>query len=389
MSLVYGTVKMKRALEWLVSRHTKKKAYGGMEAALLVGAHQIFHAPEIPPYAVINTTVEAAKAGSKKSAGLVNAVLRKLLDNRAALLEELQQQPLAVRASHPDHLVAAWQARYGATATETLCAWNNTAPGTVLCLLPHAGVSAADYIAKAAEDGITLTPHPAAPDTHLSVPHGAPSLDTFPGYKRGLFIVQDPGCLAAIELLDVRPKMTVLDACAAPGGKTLQIASRMIPPGAETLEIAGRLLAMEKHEDRIPNLCDNISRVKFTGIDIVQGDAAVPSAPEAPCFDRILLDVPCSNTGVLRRRPDARWRCTPQRMKFLRDTQRALLKTNLSRLARGGRLVYSTCSIEPSENLELVESVLAEMPYYQLREHRQTLPFEHNTDGMFAAVIEG
>jgi len=393
MSLVYGAVKMRRALEWLVTRHMKKKAYGPLEAALFTGAHQLFYMPEIPPYAVLNATVEAAKAGSPKSAALVNAVLRKLLTHRAALMEELQKQPLAVRASHPDSLVKAWRERYGEARAETLCAWNNTAAETVLCLLPHTGVSVSEYAGIAEGAGITLVPHPAAPGTHLIVPHGAPPLETFPNYENGWFIVQDPGCRAAIDLLDVRPKMTVLDACAAPGGKTLQIASRMIPaepdPDEPPLSIKGRLVAMEKHGDRLAVLRENIERSGISGVDVVHGDAALPPDPEAPCFDRILLDVPCSNTGVLRRRPDARWRCTPQRLKFLRATQRALLKTCLGRLARGGRLVYSTCSLEPAENLRLVESVLGEMPYFILREHHQQLPFEHGTDGMFAAVIEG
>ena len=391
MSLVYGVVKMKRELDWLLARHLAKKAYNALDAALLAGAQQIFHMPEIPAYAVLNATVEAAKKGSPKSAGLVNAVLRKLLNTRAALLDELARQPIALRASHPDSLVAAWVGRYGETNVEKLCAWNNTAAETVLSLLPHTGVTAADYMRMAA--GIALAPHPAAPETHLVVPHGAPSLDAFPGYAEGLFIVQDPGCRAAIDLLDVRPKMSVLDACAAPGGKTLQIASRMIPSEPddpdEPLAIKGRLVAMEKHGDRIPTLRENIARSGITGVDVLHGDAAEPPAPDAPCFDRILLDAPCSNTGVLRRRPDARWRCTPQRLKFLRATQRALLKTCLARLARGGRLVYSTCSLEPSENLDLVRSVLREMPYFVLRGHHQQLPFEHQTDGMFAAVIEG
>jgi len=393
MSLVYGVVKMRRALEWLVTRHMKKKAYGSLEAALLAGAHQLFFMPEIPPYAVLNATVEAAKAGAPKSAALVNAVLRKLLANRAALMEELRQQPLPVRASHPDPLVNAWRERYGDAHAAALCEWNNTAAETFLCLLPHTGVTTAGYIRTAAESGIFLAPHPAAPDTHLVVPHGAPPLDTFPGYANGLFIVQDPGCRAAIDLLDVRPKMNVLDACAAPGGKTLQIASRMLPaepdPDEPPLSIKGRLFAMDKHEDRLQSLRENIARSGINGIDVILDDAAIPPPPEDPSFDRILLDAPCSNTGVLRRRPDARWRCTPQRLKFLRDTQRALLKNCLGRLARGGRLVYSTCSLEPAENLQLVESVLAEMPYFVLRSHHQQLPFEHGTDGMFAAVIEG
>ena len=390
MSLVYGVVKMRRALEWLVNRHMKKKAYGSLEAALLVGAHQLFHMPEIPPYAVLNATVEAAKLAAPKSAGLVNAVLRKLLNNRVALLDELRQQPLDLRASHPDALVNAWRERYGDANTETLCAWDNTPADTVLCLLPHADMPAEEYIQIAANAGVTLTPHPAAPATHLVVPHGAPSPETFPGYDCGLFIIQDPGCRAAIDLLDVRPGMSVLDACAAPGGKTLQIASRMIPPDAETpLEIKGRLIAMEKHEDRLPALHANLARSGIMGVDILHADASAPSPPDAPCYDRILLDAPCSNTGVLRRRPDARWRFTPQRLKLLRATQRALLKTCLSRLARGGRIVYSTCSLEPAENLRLVESVLSEMPYFRLLEHHQQLPFEHHTDGMFAAVVEG
>ncbi len=385
LSLVYETVKMRRMLDWALVQHLHKKAYGFLEASLLVGACQILRMPEIPAYATLNSTVEAAKSIARNTAGIVNAVLRQILNNRESLLQNLERQPLAVRLSHPDNLVTRWRQRYGDDATEALCRWNNEPAQTSLALLPHTGLSAADYLRQASDADIPLTLHPAAPATHLLVPHGSPRLDTFPGYDRGLFIVQDPATLHAIDLLAVRPGLSVLDACAAPGGKTLQIASRMILPDADAIH--GRLVAMEKHQDRIATLRANIDRAGLQGIDIQHADAAADSEP-VERFDRILLDLPCSNTGVLRRRPDARWRCTARRFQLLHDTQRALLSVALRRLAPSGRLVYSTCSLEPEENLQLIHAVLRDAPDFHMTQHNETLPCNDHTDGMFAAVIE-
>ena len=223
-----------------------------------------------------------------------------------------------------------------------------------------------------------LTPHPAAPETCFTVPHGM-RVEAVPGYREGTFVVQDPATLAAVELLDVHPGMTVLDACAAPGGKTAQIAARM--------RGKGRLIAMDKHADRLAMLCSTLARTRQGWVEVVEGDAAAPVAEGVIRFDRILLDVPCSNTGVLRRRPDARWRFVERRQQKLCAAQQALLANMLQRLAPGGRLVYSTCSLEPEENLRQVEQALANASGVRLEKIEERIPTRAGTDGAFAAAI--
>jgi len=391
MDLVYGTVRWRRALEWALQQLVKQAPEGETRAALLAGAYQMLFMEDVPAYAAVHATVAAAKIASPRSASFVNGVLRNLGRKREELLAALALQPVGVRLSHPDVLLTRWNARYGAEETEALCRWNNTPAQTVIAMLPSSRDpefriqnSELEGREKNLEprtlnpEPIPLAPHPAAPETCFTVPHGM-RVEAVPGYREGTFVVQDPATLAAVELLDVHPGMLVLDACAAPGGKTAQIAARM--------RGKGRLIAMDKHADRIAMLCSTLARTHQGWVEVVEGDAAAPVAEGVIRFDRILLDVPCSNTGVLRRRPDARWRFAERRQQKLCAAQQAMLANMLQRLAPGGRLVYSTCSLEPEENLRQVEQALANLPGMSLEKTDERIPMRHGTDGAFAAAI--
>ena len=374
MDLVYGTVRWRRTLEWALQQLVKQAPEGETLAALMAGAYQVLFMEDVPAYAAVHATVAAAKIASPNSAGFVNGVLRNLGRKREALLASLAQQPAGIRLSHPDVLLTRWTARYGAEATEALCRWNNTPAQTVIAMLPQAQNSKLGL----ANCELPLTPHPAAPGTCFVVPHGM-RVEAVPGYHEGTFIVTDPATLAAIELLEIKPGLTVLDACAAPGGKTAQIAARL---GGK-----GRLIAMDKHADRITLLRSTLARLHLDWVEVAEYDAVVPAAEGAMRFDRILLDVPCSNTGVLRRRPDARWRFAERRQQKLCLTQQTLLRNLLQRLAPGGRLVYSTCSLEPEENQRQVELALAADTGVQLAGTAERLPTRDGTDGAFAAAF--
>ncbi|MEI8243000.1 MAG: transcription antitermination factor NusB [bacterium] len=403
MDLVYGTVRQRRALEWALKQLVKSPPEGETLAAILAGAYQVLFMEEVPAYAAVHATVAAAKIASPNSASFVNGVLRNLGRKREELLAALALQPPGVRLSHPDVLLTRWTARYGAAETEALCRWNNTPAQTVISLLPDlaergdrspaSGTRRPEPGVRNPESGtrnpepehptpdtqhLPLTPHPAAPETCFTVPHGM-RVESVPGYREGTFVVQDPATLAAVELLDVKPGMTVLDACAAPGGKTAQIAARM--------HGRGRLIAMDKHADRMAMLLSTLSRTRLPWVEAVEGDAAVPAPDGVIRFDRILLDVPCSNTGVLRRRPDARWRFSERRQQKLCMAQQTMLRNMLQRLAPGGRLVYSTCSLEPEENMRQVELALAAEPAVKLAATAERLPTRDGTDGAFAAAF--
>jgi 16S rRNA (cytosine967-C5)-methyltransferase len=360
--LVYTAVRRYRTLTWALGQLVKKMPKGETEAALLAGACQILFMPSVADYAAVNETVEAAKLASKQTAGLVNAVLRNLLRQREALLADLAKQPLGVRTSHPDALLTRWLERFGEEETAALCEWNNTPAETFLAYPPGA-------------------PEPFAP-----VARGT-RVESVPGYAEGAFIVQDPATAAAVDLLNVRPGQSVLDACAAPGGKTVQLAWRMGAPASER----HRLVALDLHEDRLATVRANLARTRQTWVTVCQADLAEgPQDTLKPLglFDRILLDVPCSNSGVLRRRPDARWRWTTKRMKQLAETQAKLLENALSLLAPGGRLVYSTCSLEPEENRRQITHLRKTHPDVDCVGVEERIPTRSRTDGAFACALE-
>ncbi|MDX9866820.1 MAG: transcription antitermination factor NusB [Kiritimatiellia bacterium] len=361
--LVYTTVRRRRTLEWALRQLMRRPPQGETGAALLAGACQILFMPDVAEYAAVNETVEAAKFASKQTAGLVNAVLRNLLRQREALLSRLAKEPVGIRTSHPDALITRWRERYGAEETLALCEWDNTPAETFLAYPPGAA------------------------EPFVPMPRGA-RVTEMPGFEAGAFIVQDPATAVSVDLLAVRPGLTVLDACAAPGGKTVQIAWRMGAPGPDPRH---RLVALDLHEDRLRLVRENLARTRQEWVTVCPGDLTqnpLPALSDFGLFDRILLDAPCSNTGVLRRRPDARWRWTTPRMKRLAATQAVMLENALSLLAPGGRLVYSTCSLEPEENRRQITALRKRHPELACIGVEERIPTRHATDGAFACALE-
>jgi 16S rRNA (cytosine967-C5)-methyltransferase len=334
--------------------------------------------PHIPTYAVVHATIEALKlvGGRRTPIGLVNAVLRDVERNRDRVLATLASRPLAIRASHPDDLVERWTARYGAERAEALCDWNNQPADVTVLTLPQ-GPDAAALLARLRDAGLVADVHPQCPDG-LVLGHGV-RVEELPGFAEGDFAVQDPATLDAVRLLDVRPGQRVLDACASPGGKAARI--------ARMLAGQGRLVALERHADRLQSLHETLERLAHgTPFEIRQADATEATVRElGGPFDRILLDVPCSNSGVLRRRPDARWRLDPERTRRLTGLQAHLLEHAATLLAPGGKIVYSTCSIDAVENEEQIDRFRHRHPEFLLEATAAHIP--PGTDGAFAAVL--
>ena len=199
-----------------------------------------------------------------------------------------------------------------------------------------------------------------------------PHLPQCESFRRGFFYVQDPGTLLAVNELDPQPGESILDLCAAPGGKTAYIAQRM--------QNRGRIVARDNQLNRLKLVRENCARL---GVTCVELEESGPSAP----FDRILVDAPCSNTGVLRRRVDLRWRINPQEIERLRETQQVLLEQAASQLKAGGTLVYSTCSLEPEENESVTRGFLDSHADFALERQRQLLPFVEGVDGAYVARL--
>ena len=351
--LVYTTIRRIRPLRKILGALMKQWPKGELEALLYVGAAQILYMPDVPDFAAVSETVDAAKGCENPSiAKVVNGVLRNVIRRRGEFEKMIASAPLEERESFPTALVRRWERRFGAENAARLCEWHNTPAET--------------FVAR--RDG-----------SFVKLERGQ-RVEDVPGFAEGDFIVQDPGTRIAVDLLDPKPGERILDACAAPGGKTVQIAWR----GAE-------VTACEVNPKRRRRLEENLARLKL-GVEVIP---ELPSLPENfqlstsnfKLFHKVLVDAPCSNTGVLRRRPDARWNWSEEKLAALVKLQAEILDACAPRVAPGGLLVYSTCSNEPEENEAQVTAFLARHPDFSLEESRESLPFESGTDGAFAARL--
>ena len=342
--LVYTVIRRLRPLRKVLGALVTKWPKGELEALLYVGAAQVLYMDEVPDFAAVNETVEAAKQCDNKSvAKVVNAVLRNLIRRREEFEQMIAAAPLEERESFPTELVRRWTARFGAENAAKLCAWHNEPAKTFL----------------ARKDG-----------SFVELERGKKVTDV-PGYAEGEFIVQDPGTALAVELVDAKPGDEILDACAAPGGKTIQLAWR-----------GAKVTACEVNPKRRRKLEENLKRV---GVEVEVADALDSCRLQSIAFGKVLVDAPCSNTGVLRRRPDARWNWSVEKLEALVKLQAEILDQVEPLVAPGGTLVYSTCSNEPEENLEQVNAFLVRHPDFKLDVTRESVPFESGHDGAFAA----
>jgi 16S rRNA (cytosine967-C5)-methyltransferase len=319
---------------------------------------------DMPPHAAVNETVEIAG----KARSIVNAILRRADRERAALLGSTMSLPLEVRTSHPGFLVRRWRETLGAERADALCGWNQDPAGTFVRLNPlHPGATSWMADACGLED----------------VGGGFYRCESLPreALAAGLCYAQDPATAIAPVLLGAQPGEAILDACAAPGGKTAMLAAMM--------NNQGRIIASDSSEARLKRLRENLSILRVTNAGVFVHDLASDKA--APwgdtLFDRILLDVPCSNTGVMRRRVDVRWRLREEDFSQFAALQSRLLQNSLRFLKPGGTVVYSTCSIDQEENRGVIDRVLAANPALALIEERLVFPPADHSDGAYAARL--
>jgi 16S rRNA (cytosine967-C5)-methyltransferase len=306
-ALVYGATRWRRPLDWLVDR-CADRVDPRLRQHLRVALFQIRYLDRIPRRAAVHEAVELAKGLGRKAAGFANAVLRKAADL------ELPDHA-GIRSSHPDWLLERWRGRFGKREL--------------------AGVLEADNAVLPVTARVNRLREKAGPDV-IEI-EGDPA--AHPGFAGGRFSVQDETSMRAAPLLDPKPGERVLDLAAAPGGKTTHL--------AEIMRGEGRVVAVDLPA-RIGLVAGSARRLGLANVECVAGDGTAIAFREP--FDAVLVDAPCSNTGVLARRPDVRWRLREKDIAGAAALQWALL-SNAARLLRpGGRLVYSTCSLEPEEN---------------------------------------
>ena len=398
--LAAGVLRQQQRLDEALSPHVARgigSVQPRLRRILELGAYQLTSLDRIPAHAAVSVCVDLARdAGGDKAAGFVNAVLRKIgagkalkdslavAGGREGGKDQASEGPadpagLAQSYSHPSWLVERWVKRFGPAETETLLRWNNTRPPLVV---QPARASLPELDEQFETAGIPASPAPFG--AGLVVGISRPS--DLPGYERGDFVVQDAAQALVIRYADLPEGCTVLDACAAPGGKAVALG-----------RVAGRVLACDRSRERVARLATNLARAGSGHAWPIVGRAEQP--PIRP-VDAVLLDAPCLGTGTFARHPDARHRVHPDALTELAASQRLLLDGVAAAVRVNGLLVYATCSLEPEENELQVDRFLAEHPGFR-REHSTAVPPElcspagdlvllpqrHGTDGAFAARL--
>ena len=400
-TLVYGVLRRKQYLDHIIrshSRHPLRKMKVRTLMTLRLGVFQLLLLSRIPESAAVNATVNTLKAAGQPGwlVGFVNGLLRAVVRERATL-----PTPEALAAAeppllnHPDWLVQRWQARFGDPLTREICRCNNTEPPLTLRTNTRR-TGRALLRARLAQSGIVVENGRYSPAA-LVVPAFPGAVTALPGYAEGLFQVQDEAAqLASLLVTPLPARCRVLDGCAGVGGKTSHL--------AELLPAGGTLVAVEPDRRRYGLLRENLARLGLGGsVDALRTDLAQFAATRPTPFDAILIDAPCSGTGVIRRQPDIRWNRQPEDLETYQRDQLQLLAIAARLLKPGGVLVYATCSLEPEENEQTVARFLERHPDFAIDPAGHLLPeaarrlvdadgFFHPTpanglDGFFAARL--
>ncbi len=385
----FGTLRWAPRLRWILARLQKRPRSPRdpvLEAVLLLGLFELIYT-RTPEHAAVSAAVDGARRlrVSSRSLGFVNAVLRQFLRRRAEIEAALEADPVAFHA-HPSWLLERIQTDWPADWERILAANNAQAPMTLRVALDRA--SRAEYLATLRQQEVGAIAHDTVSSAvTLETPR---RVDLLPGFRDGLVSVQDAGAQLAAGLLDLRPGLRVLDACAAPGGKTGHILEAPIQ--------LGDVVAVELEPERAGRLAQSLERLGRQAHVRTADLRALETWWDGQPFDRILLDAPCSASGVIRRHPDIKLLRRPDDRKTLGRMQRQLLSAAWRTLAPGGTIIYATCSIFGDENQGVISDFDAEhedaeiLPLAgpwgrRVGAGRQILPGEHGMDGFFYGAL--
>ncbi len=377
--LVYGTTKATGTLDWMIRRYVNrplKKISPVVLSILRMGFYQLIYMDKVPESAACNESVELAKGcGGIGASKFVNAVMRTAIrePEKRAFPEGKghASENLALREWHPQWLVKRWIKAFGYQEAEELCRFNNQEAG--LILRANTLKTDRDSLMNMLKDsGAEAEISDWAPEAVKCVSHGA--LDSLKPLQEGFCQVQDESSMQVAHVVDPQPGEFIIDTCAAPGGKTTHMAALM--------KNQGRILAGDVYDHKLKRVRDNAERLGISIIETLEIDAREIGAKFKGQADRVLVDAPCSGLGVLRRKPDARWKKSPELLKELPELQREILQSASEAVKSGGVLVYSTCTIDREENSAVVESFLKENPDFSLEVTGKYLPSHKSEDSM-------
>lgn len=394
--IVYGTIQRREALDFYLQPFLKKKPEQWVKILLRLSLYQMLFLDRVPAHAVIHEAVEIAKKrGHQGIASLVNGVLRSVQRQGVPSLETISDpaERLAVETSHPKWLVQEWIEEYGIDAARKMCEVNMLPP------IPTARVNVSKTTVEEAltmlkQEGIEARRGELAADAILIEKGNVAHTRAF---QDGFLSIQDESSMLVARALGPEQGDDVLDSCAAPGGKTTHIAER--------LHGTGRVLSLDLHPHKVKLIQQQANRLGLSNVDTKAMDARkVREDFQSESFDKILVDAPCSGFGVIRRKPDIKLGKQPEDSERLSHIQLAILREVAPLLKRGGRLVYSTCTIEKTENEKVVQQFLQSHPEFEwdtsMKERLpkalepythdgqvQILPHYFATDGFYIACL--
>ena len=379
--LVYGTVKLGKSLDWIISKFLTrplKDVDPKILAILRISFYQIFFLDRVPNFASINESVQIAKNISIPASKFVNAVLRSATRNPEKATFPSDDSPASISLStyHPKWLIKRWINLFGVDLTKKICNVDNSSPPLTL-RINSLKVDKSNFLSLLDKLNINYTTSKLVDEAVICQDVG--ELDNFCLLQDGLCQVQDESSMLAVHALDPQPGEFVIDACAAPGGKSTHI--------AQLMNNRGHILSCDLHEHKLKLLDDNVERL---GINIIESkllDARKLGTKFKNTADRVLVDAPCSGLGVLRRKADLRWAKKPQDIASLPQLQLDILKSVSAALKPGGTLVYSTCTLEPNENQGVVEQFLSSFPNFKLISQNTLLPHLNGCDGFFISKL--
>lgn len=397
--IVNGTLRNLTRIDWVKSQFVKKnKIEPWIEDIIRCGIYQLLFLDRVPDSAVCNESAELARAhGHEGAVKFVNGVLRNISRSKEKLEYPDKDKDtiryLSVFYSHPEWMVKKWMKDYGRQFTEELlCANNEIPPFTIRC--NRLKVSKQELMTILAEENIECEGGSYNPEAIYI--RGTSSIEDKDSFQKGYYQVQDESSMLVAHIIDPKPGEVILDMCSAPGGKTTHI--------AELMENQGEIVARDVHKHKLKLVLENCSRL---GVSIVRTElynATLLDEGSLEKFDKVLLDAPCSGLGVIRRKPDLRWKKEPDNFRELAKLQREMLELASKYVKPGGVLVYSTCTINKTENIEVVKDFLSKNQQFHLESlidqipeglvcesaqegYLELFPNTHRTDGFFIAKI--
>mgnify|MGYP000956188743 CR=1 FL=1 len=396
--LTYGTIQRKITLDYFLAPFIaeKKKLEGWVRQLLRLTIYQMVYLDKIPDRAAIFEAVEIAKRrGHKGISGLVNGVLRSIQREGLPSFDEIANinERLAVMTSHPLWLVNRWVAQFGYDATKEMCELNLTPP-VMTGRVNGTRISREECLKLLEEEGFAVKASESVPEAIICLKG---NLANSAAFKMGLVTIQDESSMTVAHALGAAETERILDACAAPGGKSTHI--------AEKLNGTGSVISLDLHEHKVKLIRDNAQRLGLKNIQSEAFDSRkVQEHFAKESFDRILLDAPCSGLGVMRRKPDLKYTKNETDLLQLQEIQLTLLESVTPLLKKGGILVYSTCTIDQEENQNVIKAFLEKHPEFEYDltvKHRmpekirdfieggevQILPQYLNSDGFYIACL--